>query len=160
MNVKIKNPFERMQKGAVATLRTVCFFIYVFLFFLSCGSKKESDESVQSLEGTKWKLAGIIDVKTGALKVLDPKDCEKCYTFSFDTDSTASGITIANHLLVRLRPVLYFNIATEALDCHESDCALFYEAIKSMVCYKSDKNGLKFYFDEQRKYLYFKQLNN
>jgi len=38
-----------------------------------------------TLQGTKWKLAGIVDVQTGELKELEPKDCEKCYTLTFDT---------------------------------------------------------------------------
>jgi len=38
-----------------------------------------------TLQGTKWKLAGIVDVQTGDMKELEPKDCEKCYTLTFDT---------------------------------------------------------------------------
>ena len=40
-----------------------------------------------TLQGTKWKLAGIVDTQTGELKELEPKDCVKCYTIVFGTDS-------------------------------------------------------------------------
>ena len=139
-------------------MKIIKFFlsICVFLFCLSCGSNSEADVNVQTLEGTKWKLAGIVDTEKGSLKVLEPKDCKECYTFTFDTDSTASGRSLGNILLVRLKPFLFFNVATEILDCHDSDCALFYEAIKSIVCYKLEKNEFKFYFEDQKKYLLFK----
>jgi len=150
LNRLIKNLFERLQKSAVATL----FIVYI-LFNFSCQTKSDDPKS---LKGTKWKLAGIVDTETGDLKVIEPKNCERCYTFTFDTDSTASGNSITNILLVSLRPVLHFKIATYALDCHDSDCALFYEAIESIVCYKLDEKGLKFYFDDQKKYLLFKTL--
>ena len=42
------------------------------------------------LKGTKWKLAGIVDKETGTLKVLEPKECEECFTLTFDTDYTAT----------------------------------------------------------------------
>jgi len=40
-----------------------------------------------TLKGTKWKLVGIVDVQTDVLTELEPKDCEKCYTLTFDTDN-------------------------------------------------------------------------
>ena len=45
----------------------------------------------KSLQGTKWKLAGIVDVQTGEMKELEPKDCVKCYTLTFDTDNPFVG---------------------------------------------------------------------
>ena len=68
-----------------------------------------------SLKGTKWKLAGIVDTETGDLKELEPKDCDECYTFTFDTDSTAIGWITSNDLIVNLRPVLSVFSASKAL---------------------------------------------
>ena len=48
-----------------------------------------------SLESTKWKLVGIVDVETGSMSVLEPKDCEDCYTLFFAEDfSTLPESTI------------------------------------------------------------------
>ena len=43
------------------------------------------------LQGTKWKLIGIVDTQIGDLTELEPKDCDECYTLAFDTDDTFSG---------------------------------------------------------------------
>jgi hypothetical protein len=55
-----------------------------------------------ALEGTRWKLAGIAEASTGKLRELEPKDCETCYTLTFDTDSTAEGRTASNDVAVNL----------------------------------------------------------
>ncbi|MDR2968271.1 MAG: hypothetical protein LBV32_01550 [Tannerellaceae bacterium] len=54
------------------------------------GTREKQEGSREKLEATRWKLAGIVDETTGTLKVLDPKDCEECYTLTFVTDSTAT----------------------------------------------------------------------
>jgi hypothetical protein len=54
------------------------------------------------LEGTDWKLAGIVDASTGDVRELEPKDCATCYTLSFDTDSTAEGKVIVNTINISL----------------------------------------------------------
>ena len=38
------------------------------------------------LRGTRWKLSGIVDVQTGLLRELEPKECDECYTFEFFGD--------------------------------------------------------------------------
>jgi hypothetical protein len=52
------------------------------------------------LKGTKWKLAGFVDMKTGVLTEPELKDCDKCYTLTFDTDYTAKGwsVTVATSI--------------------------------------------------------------
>jgi len=53
------------------------------------------------LQGTEWKLEGIVDIRTGELKVLDPycyicqESRECCYTITFNTDT--SFITYTSH---------------------------------------------------------------
>ncbi|MDR1918421.1 MAG: hypothetical protein LBQ65_02100 [Tannerellaceae bacterium] len=54
------------------------------------------------LAGTKWKLGGFLDVKTGKLTVVEPRDCEECYKLTFDTDSTASGRSITMNVKINL----------------------------------------------------------
>jgi hypothetical protein len=53
-----------------------------------------TQDSTNALAGTKWKLRGIVNTLTGELTILEPQDCSKCYTFTFDTDSTVSGYSI------------------------------------------------------------------
>jgi len=48
------------------------------------------------LQGTEWKLKGIMDVRTGELKVLEPQDCGRCYTLIFDTDTSFVTYTSVN----------------------------------------------------------------
>ncbi len=55
-------------------------------------------EEPAKLQGTQWKLTGIMDMQTDTLKKLDPVDCEECYTLTFDTDSTFSAFSSANQL--------------------------------------------------------------
>ena len=69
----------------------------IVLFCLSCQKKDEADET-SNLSGTNWKLAGIVDTKTGVLTKIEPKDCEKCYTLTFDTDTTFSTFSSSNEL--------------------------------------------------------------
>jgi len=83
MKKVIKTLFADMQKIAPATMRSagnlkfaklvapICFF----LICLSCGNKNEIDINRQYLEGTKWKLAGIVNVETGDIYELAPKEC-------------------------------------------------------------------------------------
>ena len=48
----------------------------------------------ESLINTKWKLNGIVDVETGTVTELEPKECRDCYTLSFGTDYTAIAHSI------------------------------------------------------------------
>ena len=54
------------------------------------------------LQGTKWKLAGIVD-GNGNLKVLKPQHCDICYTLTFYTDYKATVINIGTRLKLNLR---------------------------------------------------------
>jgi hypothetical protein len=82
----------------------------LMLLGLGCSSENEPNvsddretnltETEYSLEGTKWKLEGIVNEQTGDLTELDSKDCDEyctdCYTITFDTDSTFSGRITSN----------------------------------------------------------------
>jgi len=79
------------------------FAVYV-VFTFGCKQQSNVDElqnktdDIQlvslELKGTVWKLAGIVDSKTGVIKELDPKNCEDCYTLWFDTDHNVTVIDI------------------------------------------------------------------
>jgi len=111
-----------------------------------------------TLQGTKWKLAGIVEVQTGEMKELEPKKCSECYTFTFDTDSTAVGQTVSNDLFVWLRPVL--SVASYSKAGELGDGYLFLNIIKTIISYELNKNELKFYYDDGKNYLLFKQIGS
>jgi hypothetical protein len=41
------------------------------------------DNPSTSRRGTQWKLIGMVDVETGDVNELEPKDCSECYTLTF-----------------------------------------------------------------------------
>ena len=51
-----------------------------------------------SIEGITWKLVGLVDAQSGNLTELEPKDCERCYTLIFYSDSTFLGHTVSNSI--------------------------------------------------------------
>jgi len=163
-------------------------FIFIpmimILFCCSCQRKSEA-EQLTSLEGIKWKLAGIFDTKTGALKVLEPKDCDECYTLTFEPDSffnknewfngkvevktgwykISKGYSSSN-ILACWYNVDYitnsfqiYNIGgTEVNELF--DGRLYRETLLSVQSFLL-KNELILYFDDKSKYLLFKQpINN
>jgi len=75
----------------------IIFFLFCLICF-SCQKQTETPLERTNLEGTKWKLVGIVDTKAGDIKELEPRDCEYCYTLTFDTDYTATvyGISQGN----------------------------------------------------------------
>jgi len=108
------------------------------------------------LKGTKWKLAGIVDAQTGNLKVLEPQDCDRCYTLEFETDTSGVGGSVANWLVVRLTPKVAIWCATHLYDTRE-DSRLFEDFIERLQYYEKRGDKLKFY-DNNHNYLLYKLL--
>jgi hypothetical protein len=106
------------------------------------------------LKGTKWKLAGIADSKTGTLKVLEPKDCEECFTLTFNTDYTAivrsiNAETLMLDLLnlnpdVNMDDSLWWELYDKDKQYY-SDGNTFRRAILSTQFYTSTTKELKLY---------------
>ena len=159
MYIKIRNAFSsKNQKIAVSLMRRLWNFklvsICVFLLCLSCSNKNEEDVEIKSLEGTKWKLAGIVDTETGVLKELEPKDCTGCYTLIFDTDTTAQGRSSGNLVIISGLNPFRFHLMTYA---GEYPDGFFYTgAMYSVKSYAYNRNALKFYYDNNKFYLIFK----
>jgi len=126
----------------------------------SSNAKPEDIEQNENdtLQGTKWKLMGIVDTQTDILKELEPKDCDECYSFTFDTDSTAIGWITSNDLFVWLRPVVSIATFSKALgsDFYIEDAILFRNVIKTITSYELNKNELKFFYNDNKNYLLFK----
>ena len=138
-------PFA-LQKVAVATLCIVC------LVCCSCQTQNDTDKPM-SLKGTKWKLKGIVNTETGTLKVLEPKNCVKCYTFTFDTDTTALGYSVLNEMFIRgLNPVII--VGTKVGE--EGDAGIYYKALFSVHSCTFNRSELKLFFNNNKEYLLFK----
>jgi hypothetical protein len=60
---------------------------------------EEPSSPFPPLAGTQWKLTGIVEASTVAVRELEPKDS---YKLRFDTDSTAQGTTSTNIVGVNL----------------------------------------------------------
>jgi len=107
----------------------------------------EKTDSNFTLQGTAWKLVGIVDTQTNMLTELEPKNCEKCYTFTFDTDTTANGKSIfCGTYILGLDPIIIaVDKAREKFDGYR-----YCELLLSVKSYTVDNNALKLYFEDSR----------
>ena len=106
--------------------KQVFFLLAMTIVIAGCSSFSEmnneddssgvNNDGEVSLKGTKWKLAGIVDTRTGDLKVLEPKDCEECYTLMFDTDFTAIILSVNMILKIDLQHLSEHDIPQEFID--------------------------------------------
>jgi len=62
-------------------IKIIKYLLFLTVFIAGCNKKPSCDPPL-SLEGTKWKLAGIVWAETGALKELETND-SRSYTFNF-----------------------------------------------------------------------------
>ena len=89
-----------MKKSFFKILPAVLLLVGVFMVLGGCERKKENKNP---LRDTEWKLASIFIVEKDST-VIDFKyeNCNDCYRFKFDTDSTAIGKSIFNQLNLTL----------------------------------------------------------
>ncbi|MDR1199497.1 MAG: hypothetical protein LBK94_10910 [Prevotellaceae bacterium] len=141
------------MKHIINTLKLAAMLLLLAGMVLSCG--KDNEKENVSLKGTKWKLEGIVDAKTGILTELEPKDCEECYTLTFDTDISAHGMAIKTPLcilnlykmeLCTPRAILY--------DDEISDSMIYIEIFYSLISYKHENNKLKLFYNQKGYLLY------
>ena len=131
-------------------------FIPVIMILCCWSCQTQNEPASTNLKGTKWKLTGIVDAQTGDLKVLEPIDCERCYTFLFDTDTTAWGYTVGNDVYIRgLNPLIIGG--SKMLEC--GDPELCYAALRSAKSYMFSENEFKLFFNNNNNYLLYKSIN-
>ncbi len=119
-----------------------------------------------NLQGTKWKLTGIVDTNTSILTELDPKDCNECYTIVFDIDSTFSGQTVNNIIWGRYK-IDYNTCTYRFTDCVISEAAdmydgelysrLFFE-IQFFTVKDTYPKILQLHYNEGKNYLKYKEI--
>jgi len=158
MSRKIKKSFERKQKVTVLMLCAVCT-----LFCWSCQNNMGSNgEDINFLKGTKWKLAGIFDTEKGNLKVLEPKNCEKCFVLTFNTDSTLLTYDGANDFLgaykidfVTHNMHISYLLGTKIAP--PGDGSLYIRSLEIIQSFSMKKNELKLFYNDNKNYLLFKR---
>ena len=121
-----------------------------------------------TLQGTKWKLIGIVDVQTGNLTELEPKDCAECYTLTFDTDNTFNGQIVCNIMFgnyeIDYNTGIFriINIAFSEVGCiymmEENSYSQILWEIQSFILKDAHTRILHLYYNENRNYLLFKLL--
>jgi hypothetical protein len=118
------------------------------------------------LNGTKWKLAGIFPRSVNFTDY--PKECDECFTLTFDTDYTATVRSINTETftldLLHLNP----NVNIQAIMLWEKydkdgryylDGDIFRCAIWTAKSYSATTKELKLYSDyEGMDYLLFKRI--
>ena len=101
-----------MKKVIFRTLPAVILFVAAIVVLGGCENKNENNnenkkedkkEDKYPLKNTEWKLVSIFIVEKDST-VIDFKcdNCNDCYKFKFDTDSTAIGKSIYNQLNLTL----------------------------------------------------------
>ena len=151
-----------VKKTGRFTVAMLCLVVVGLFIAYGCekpdtpsdGDGKDSIKPALSLEGTKWKLAGIVDEETGNIRVLEPKDCEECYTLTFDTDSTATvhsiskdikkmnlfNLTPSVSLPDMLFPEYYYKDSTYYMDAD-----VFCRSVITTYCYTVISEELRLY---------------
>jgi len=126
---------------------------------------------LEDLEGSHWKLVGIVDAVTGSLKELSPKDCEKCYRIIFDNNTIGNNEngytfflftsinTLRGHYMVDLetRRIMVSNFGgTRARETDDGD--LFYDAFSRVQALLLQENELRLFYNNKQSYLLFKSI--
>ncbi|MDR1553433.1 MAG: hypothetical protein LBS69_08235 [Prevotellaceae bacterium] len=141
------------MKKILNTLKFAAILLILAGVMISCG-----EDEINSLKGTKWKLAGIVDVQTGKLTELEPKDCEQCYTLVFETNILAKGFSCTRYIYVDLSD--FRKYVQEAFG-EPYDGDLFSSAVHRTETYSVIAEELKFFYSDEsnKKYcLLFKKI--
>ena len=117
---------------------------------------KEVNEPI-SLENTKWKLVGIIDVETGELQKLAPRDCEECYTLAFISDTKAEGLAFREKFVLDLNILGEYSI-TDIGRTNEDDFFIRILYDQNTKSYSVSLTELKFINETDKYYLLFKLI--
>jgi len=124
---------------------------------------EDADKTVERLNGTTWKLEGIVDVKTDVLKLLEPEDCDECYTITFDTDTTFTAVSIwmeSNINLLQMNPITEKMLFCEKYEKDGEDYCdsdTFIRAIHEIQSYSVSNGKLRLVCSYGNEYLSFVQ---
>jgi hypothetical protein len=155
--------------------------IAILLLVLAVSCSNDNDKIV--LKGTKWKLAGIVDTEANTLKELEPKNCTKCYTFTFGGDGVfnptiwrsngemyigtgwyeiATGHACSNVMTFLYRvdyktgAFFVYNVGTITEMGEPLDVKLYFESLELVQSFSYNENELKLFYNDNNNYLLFK----
>ena len=83
--------------------KLLCVSVILLFVVINCDDGEalivdEPPQTINSLIGTRWKLEGIVDTETGVMRILEPRNCEICYTLHFATDSIFFSHSSTNNM--------------------------------------------------------------
>ena len=122
----------------------------------------EDSNTITSLQGTAWKLSGIVNTQTNVLEKLEPKNCEDCYTLTFITETTAE-VFIEEYGGFRQKSVLDLSLLGEyaiedIMRPKEGDKFIRLLYSYNTKSYSITSDELKFINDIDNYYLLFKRI--
>lgn len=131
--------------------------IILLLIATSCKDDSVSNMPTETkLKGTSWKLLGFFDVEKNTLIEAEPKNCEDCYTLYFDTDSTASGKSILNDIVLNINTL---RVGMTYIYETDGDGDLYTDILGEQIeSYSYEKDKLKFYYNNKKNYLLYRAL--
>ena len=123
-------------------------------------------ETEFTLRGTTWVLVGFVDVETGEMKEVEPKDFKglySCYTFEFDTDTTFLSISTTNDINgsyevdYTTNNIRFFDVRSTAVgELGNGD--LYYYVWRKIQSFSLKKNELWLYYNDNKNYLLFRSI--
>ena len=144
-------------------IATLCLVVVTLFAVIGC-DKSETPQK-ETLRGSKWKLVGIGSLDNIALQELEPKDCEKCYTLTFDTNNTFQTFSSTNNL----QGIYKANYSTKEMQITDfggtkmgeiGDGNLYWnhDVWHTVQTFSLQKKELRLYYNGNRNYLLFKAL--
>ena len=144
-------------------IASLCLVASILFAVIGCDKSKMSQKD--TLQGSKWKLVGIGSLDKIALQELEPKDCEKCYTLTFDTDNTFQTFSSTNEL----QGFYKANYGSQTIQITDfggtkrgeiGDGYLYWnhDIWHTVQTFSLQENELRLYYNANRNYLLFKTL--
>ena len=129
-----------MKKSFFKILPAVLLLVGAFIVLGGCEKKKENKNP---LRDTEWKLVSIFIVEKDSTVIdFKYKNCNDCYRFKFDTDSTAIGKSIFNQFNLTLSNNNKDSCATTKILESDENANLYCKAIMQTNEYLLSDNTL------------------
>jgi hypothetical protein len=124
-------------------------------------TEKEDQDTLTGLAGTKWKLEGLVNEQTSAMQVLEPTDCQQCYTLEFDTDTIGTGMTTTNQMYFNVNTLPPFITVMTEINEMNDDGHFFVQILSYIRNFEHQNDTLKFFYQYQSTnyYLLFIKLS-
>ena len=156
-----------MKKVIFRILPAVILFVAAVVVLGGCEKKNENNnenekENKNPLKNTEWKLINFVDVANNTKKTPEP-DSEKCYILKFlEKGDSLTAVSSTNNFIgtytidTQTHYILITNFCgTKIKELY--DGILYVESLIKVNKYTIDKDILKLYYNDNKKYLEFKR---